>query len=162
MLLAAGALGFAAAAVLSVERARLLGDPAYLPVCDLGGVLSCGAVMTSPQAAAFGVPNTSLGLAGFPLVAAGGVLALGGVSLLRPWRLAFLGGVVAAAGFVCWLVFQSLYRIGALCPYCLVVWAVVPLALVGAARWCGAPRAVWLLAPTWYVVVAALVLARFA
>jgi len=23
-----------------------------------------------------------------------------------------------------WLIFQSLYRIGALCPYCMVVWVV--------------------------------------
>ena len=26
--------------------------------------------------------------------------------------------------FVHWLIFQSLYRIHALCPYCMVVWAV--------------------------------------
>ena len=26
--------------------------------------------------------------------------------------------------FVHWLIFQSLYVIGALCPYCMVVWAV--------------------------------------
>ena len=30
--------------------------------------------------------------------------------------------------FVHWLVFQSLYRIDALCPYCMVVWVVtIPL-----------------------------------
>jgi hypothetical protein len=30
-----------------------------------------------------------------------------------------------------WLIFQSLYRIGALCPYCMVVWAVtIPLLVV--------------------------------
>ena len=34
-------------------------------------------------------------------------------------------------GFIFWLIFQSLYRIGALCPYCMVVWAVtVPLLVV--------------------------------
>ncbi|PRC62285.1 hypothetical protein C6A85_03910, partial [Mycobacterium sp. ITM-2017-0098] len=33
--------------------------------------------------------------------------------------------------FVHWLIFQSLYRIGALCPYCMVVWAVtIPLLVV--------------------------------
>jgi hypothetical protein len=32
-----------------------------------------------------------------------------------------------------WLIFQSLYRIGALCPYCMVVWAVtIPLLVVAA------------------------------
>ena len=33
--------------------------------------------------------------------------------------------MTAALGLVAWLVFQSLYRIGALCPYCMVVWVVV-------------------------------------
>ncbi len=33
--------------------------------------------------------------------------------------------------FIGWLIFQSLYRIGALCPYCMVVWAVtIPLLVV--------------------------------
>ena len=32
--------------------------------------------------------------------------------------------------FVHWLIFQSLYRIGALCPYCMVVWAVTISLLV--------------------------------
>ena len=33
--------------------------------------------------------------------------------------------------FIHWLIFQSLYRIGALCPYCMVVWAVtIPLLVV--------------------------------
>ena len=29
-----------------------------------------------------------------------------------------------------WLIFQSLYRIGALCPYCMVVWVVTITLLV--------------------------------
>mgnify|MGYP003377737548 CR=1 FL=1 len=35
-----------------------------------------------------------------------------------------LMGTVAGVAFVHWLIFHSLYRIGALCPYCLVVWVV--------------------------------------
>ena len=33
--------------------------------------------------------------------------------------------VTFAFGFVCWLIFQSLYRIEALCPYCMAVWVAV-------------------------------------
>ena len=37
----------------------------------------------------------------------------------------------SASVFMHWLIFQSLYRIGALCPYCMVVWAVtIPLLVV--------------------------------
>ena len=31
-------------------------------------------------------------------------------------------GTLLGAAFVHWLIFQSLYRIEALCPYCMVVW----------------------------------------
>jgi len=34
-------------------------------------------------------------------------------------------GVTFGVLFVHWLMFQSLYEIGALCPYCMVVWAVM-------------------------------------
>ena len=73
-------------------------------------------------------------------------------------------GTALGVVFIHWLIFQSLYRIGALCPYCMVVWAVtIPLLVVvasialqpprherggagalhrGAGRWsrCGSPR----------------------
>ena len=73
-------------------------------------------------------------------------------------------GTLLGVVFIHWLIFQSLYRIGALCPYCMVVWAVtIPLLVVvssialraagrqrgvrgsatnGAGRWsrCGSPR----------------------
>ncbi len=40
-------------------------------------------------------------------------------------------GTLLGTVFVHWLIFQSLYRIGALCPYCMVVWAVtIPLLVV--------------------------------
>ena len=39
-------------------------------------------------------------------------------------------GTLIGAAFVHWLIFQSLYRIGALCPYCMVVWVVTISLLV--------------------------------
>ena len=42
-----------------------------------------------------------------------------------------LAGLVFAVGFVHWLAYQAVYDIDALCPYCMVVWAVVlPLFLI--------------------------------
>lgn len=123
-----GAIGLLAAFVLSVERVKLLEDPDYVPTCSINPVLSCGSVMQTDQASAFGFPNPFLGIAGFAAVAALGVALVGGAQLPRwLWR-AVLGGLAFAVGFVHWLIFQSLYRIGALCPYCMVVWAVtVPI-----------------------------------
>jgi uncharacterized membrane protein len=127
-LLTGGLIGFLAALVLAVEKYALLADPAYVPTCSLNPILSCGSVMTSPQAEAFGFPNPLLGVAGFPVVAAIGAALLAGGRLAEWFWGALQAGVTAAVVFVHWLMFASLYRIEALCPYCMVVWAVtIPL-----------------------------------
>ncbi len=60
-----------------------------------------------------------------------GVLAVAKVSLPRWYWGGLAIGTLLGVGFIHWLIFQSLYRIGALCPYCMVVWAVtIPLLIV--------------------------------
>ncbi|MBC2932272.1 vitamin K epoxide reductase family protein [Nocardioides sp. zg-1228] len=124
-LLVGGLVGLLAATVLLVERIRLAQDSDYVPTCSINPVLSCGNVMESAQAALLGFPNPVIGVAAFPVVVATGAAMLAGARLARWYWLGLQAGVTAAMAFVAWLVFQSLYRIGALCPYCMVVWAVV-------------------------------------
>lgn len=119
-----GTVGGLAAFVLMVEKVQLLRDPTYVPTCSINPVLSCGSVMASDQAEAFGFPNPLLGLALFPVLATFGVLVLAGAAAPRWVWLATQGGVTFGVAFVHWLIFQSLFRIGALCPYCMVVWVV--------------------------------------
>jgi uncharacterized membrane protein len=120
-----GLAGALAAFVLTVEKVALLKDPSYTPSCSINPILSCGSIMTTAQAEVFGFPNPLLGVATFPVLAATGAAVLAGARLPRWWWLAVQGGALAGAGFVHWLFFQSLYRIGALCPYCMVVWVVM-------------------------------------
>ena len=120
-----GLVGFVASAVLLIERIRLAEDSDYVPTCSINPVLSCGNVMESAQAALLGFPNPIIGVAAFPVVVTTGAALLAGGRLARWYWLGLQAGVTAAFAFICWLVFQSLYRIGALCPYCMVVWAVV-------------------------------------
>ncbi|MET1039131.1 MAG: vitamin K epoxide reductase family protein [Aeromicrobium sp.] len=124
-LLVGGLIGFVASAVLLIERIRLAEDSDYVPTCSINPVLSCGNVMESAQAALLGFPNPIIGVAAFPVVVATGAALLAGGRLARWYWLGLQAGVTTAFAFICWLVFQSLYRIGALCPYCMVVWAVV-------------------------------------
>lgn len=119
-----GLIGFVAAFVLMVEKIALLKDPSYVPSCSLNPVLSCGSVMRTEQAEAFGFPNPLLGVAGFAVVTTVGVALLAGARLPRWFLLGLQAGSTFGLVFVHWLIFQSLYRIGALCPYCMVVWAV--------------------------------------
>ncbi|GAA0433785.1 membrane protein [Acrocarpospora corrugata] len=128
LLLVGGLVGFAAAFTLTVEKIALLKNPDYVPSCSINPVLSCGSVMKTPQAEVFGFPNPLIGMAAFAVVAAIGAAMLAGAEF-RPWFWAGLqAGVTFGVLFVHWLVWQSLYAIGALCPYCMVVWAVtIPL-----------------------------------
>ncbi len=111
-----GAIGFVASFVLTVERIELFKNPDYVPSCNFNPVLSCGSVMAKPQAALFGFPNPLLGIAGFAVVITTGVAILAGAR----WRVGtgrgLQVGVTSAMVFIGWLIYSSLYSIGALCP----------------------------------------------
>lgn len=124
ILTVAGLVGTLAAFVLILDRIALLTDPAYVPSCSINPLLSCGPVMASAQAELLGFPNPLLGLVAFPVLATTGIIVVAGAELPRWYWLGLQAGTTAGAVFVHWLIFQSLYRIGALCPYCMAVWAV--------------------------------------
>ena len=130
-ILIAGAIGFTAAFTLTVEKIELLINPAYVPSCSINPVLSCGSVMVTPQAALFGFPNPLIGIASFAVVVVTGILAVTNVRLPQWYWSGLAVGTLLGTVFVHWLIWQSLYDIGALCPYCMVVWAVtIPLLVV--------------------------------
>lgn len=124
LLLVGGLIGLVAAVVLLVQKMELLANPDYIPSCNVNPVLSCGSVMTTPQAEAFGIPNPTLGIAGFAVIAAIGASLLAGARFASWFWIVVQAGVTFAVVFVHWLITQSLYVIGALCPYCMIVWAV--------------------------------------
>jgi uncharacterized membrane protein len=120
-----GAVGFAAAFVLILERIQLFRDPDYVPTCSFNPVLSCGSVMETWQAQAFGFSNPLIGVASFAAVTTIGVVLLTGAVVPRWFWLGLQAGALFGVGFVTWLAYQSIYSIEALCPYCMVVWAVM-------------------------------------
>jgi uncharacterized membrane protein len=124
LLSVASAIGLAAAFVLTVEKIALLKDSNYVPSCSINPILSCGSVMTKPQAEVFGFPNSLLGIAGFSVLLTIAMALLAGATFTRWFWLGLQVGVTAGVLFVHWLIIQSLYRIEALCPYCMVVWVV--------------------------------------
>jgi uncharacterized membrane protein len=170
-----GAVGLLAAFVLAVERIALLKDPDYVPTCSFNPVLSCGSVMQTWQAEAFGFPNPLIGIAGFAVVTTVGVVLSARATLPRWFWIGLEAGALLGIAFVHWLIYQSLYSIGALCPYCMVVWVVtVPIfwyltvhnlqaghlpAPAGLRRFVVRNRA--LILTGWFLAVAALILARF-
>ncbi|SDD30292.1 Uncharacterized membrane protein [Glycomyces harbinensis] len=125
VLLLGGLVGLAAAFDLTYERIASLIDPDHVISCDFNPVLSCGTVMNTWQASVFGFPNPMIGLVSFPLVVFTGALLLSKVELPRWIALTFNLGTLGGIAFVSWLIYQSVYGIGVLCPWCMAVWAVV-------------------------------------
>jgi uncharacterized membrane protein len=171
-ILIAGVVGLAAALTLTVEKIELLINPDYVPSCSINPVLSCGSVMITPQASAFGFPNPLIGIVAFTVVVVTGVLAVVKVTLPRWYWAGLAAGTLLGAAFVHWLIFQSLYRIGALCPYCMAVWAVtIPLLIVvsSVALQPDSGNAVtrvlyswrWSLVALWFTALILLILVRF-
>jgi len=128
--LIAGVIGLVSSMTLTVEKIDLLANPSYVPSCNINPILSCGSVMVTPQASLLGFPNPLLGIMAFTVVVVAGVLAVAKVPLPHWFWIGSTVGLLVGAVFVHWLIFQSLYRIGALCPYCMVVWVVTITLLV--------------------------------
>lgn len=125
-----GVIGLLSSITLTVEKIELLRNPSYVPTCNINPIVSCGSVMVTKQASLLGFPNPLVGIAGFTVVVVTGVLAVAKVPLPRWYWTGLEVGLAIGAVFVHWLIFQSLYRIGALCPYCMVVWAMTITLLV--------------------------------
>ncbi len=130
-----GLIGSLASFLLLYERIQLWQDASHSTACDINPWVSCGVVMESWQASTFGFPNIFIGVIAFPVVVAIGVGLLGGVRAPRWYWGGLQAGVLFALGFCVWLWSQAVYSIGALCPYCMIVWAaVIPMAVVVTAR----------------------------
>ena len=122
-MLVSACLSLTASFVLSIDAVRLAADPSVSLSCNFNSVISCGTVGSSWQAQLFGFPNAFLGLIAEPVVITIAVASLGGVRFPR-WFM-FSAQVVYSLGFVFayWLFYQSMFHIGALCPWCLLVTA---------------------------------------
>ena len=123
-LVVGGIIGIFASIELIIQKIAVLSDPDFVPNCDINPILSCGSVISTEQASLFGFPNPVLGVIGFTIVIMFGALLFTGVEMPRLMWLGLNFGALAGMVFVIWLVSQSLYAIGALCPWCMVVWAV--------------------------------------
>jgi len=124
ILIVGGVIGIFASIELIVQKIAVLSNPDFVPNCDINPVLSCGSVINTEQASLFGFPNPVLGVIGFTIVIMFGALLFADVELPRSMWLGLNLGALAGMFFVIWLVGQSLYVIGALCPWCMVVWSI--------------------------------------
>ncbi|HZP55854.1 MAG TPA: vitamin K epoxide reductase family protein [Candidatus Saccharimonadales bacterium] len=123
ILLIGGFIAMLASILLSIEVFNRLKNPHFVPICNLNPVLSCTSVADSTQSHVFAFPNYFIGIAGYAAVAFLGLAMMAGAKFARWfWQLIEVGLIFAIA-FITWLQFETLYRIGALCIFCMIVWA---------------------------------------
>ena len=123
-LIIAGAIGWWAAFSLTMERLHLLENPDAILGCDISPLVQCGKNLESWQGSVFGFPNPILGLTGWVAPIVVGVAILAGARFARWFWWLFEAGVALAFVFVIWLIGQSIFVLGTLCPWCMVTWVV--------------------------------------
>ena len=122
ILIVFGSIGLLASFALSVDAFTLLKDPNAVLSCSINTILNCVQVMKTAQSEIlFGIPNSFFGMMAFPVLITIGVALAVGAKLPKLFKacmqIAVLGGIAAAW----WMFFDSLYVIGSLCPWCLLV-----------------------------------------
>lgn len=123
-LIIAGAIGELAAFVLTLEKFATLSDPDTTASCDYSVLVQCTANLNAWQGSVFGFPNPIIGLLGWMAPIVVGAALLAGARFARWFWMLFNLGVAGALVFVVWLIGQSIFELGTLCPWCLVTWSV--------------------------------------
>ncbi|QSB24582.1 vitamin K epoxide reductase family protein [Curtobacterium sp. 24E2] len=123
-LLITGFVGLYGSFSLVLDEFKKYADPDTVLSCDVNPFISCSDVMASWQGHLFGFPNPLLGVMGFVAPIAVAVMMLAGFRNGSRWFwIAFNTGVFLAWVFVTWLFTQTVWFIGALCPWCMLVWS---------------------------------------
>nr|WP_141881073.1 vitamin K epoxide reductase family protein [Homoserinimonas aerilata] len=123
-LIIAGLVGLWAAWTLTMDKVITLVSPEAQLGCNFSVLVQCGANLSSAQGAVLGFPNPLIGLAGWAAVLVMGFALIAGAPLAQWFRVLFALGVTGAMVLVIWLIGQSVYVLGTLCPWCIVTWSV--------------------------------------
>ncbi len=119
-----GGLGLLSSFILVLDSIKLLENPAAELSCNLNPIISCGSVIGTDQASVLGFPNPVMGLMGFAALITVGVALIAGAKFKKWFWLGLQAGAIGGVIFVYWLIYQSIFVLGTLCPYCMLAWSV--------------------------------------
>jgi uncharacterized membrane protein len=134
-MLVSGVLALLASIVLSVDAVLLAAAPQATLACDINAVVSCGAVAQSWQAHVFGFPNAFIGMATEPVIITIAVASLAGTRFPRWFMLAAQIGYLLGLIFAWWLFSQTLFVIGSVCPWCLLITVTTTITFLTFLHW---------------------------
>jgi uncharacterized membrane protein len=122
-MLVGASLSLLAAFVLSAEAVQLAKDPNATLSCSINVVLNCATIALHPTSELFGFPNSFLGMVAEPVVITVAIAGLAGIRFPRRFMFAAQIGYTLGLIFALYLFYLSMFVIGALCPWCLLVTA---------------------------------------
>jgi len=120
---AGGVVGLTASFLETIEYQEILKNAHAQLVCNLNSVFSCGNVLNAWQSKIFGFPNSMLCMVFFTLMFTSGLVGLTGGSLSPKLRLWLHGIATFFLGFALWFMWESTFKIRALCILCLFCFA---------------------------------------
>jgi uncharacterized membrane protein len=121
ILVIGGVIGLLASLILSYDTLQVSKNAHYIPSCNLNPVISCGNVINTAGDTIFRLPYPYYGLIAFAVLVTTGAAMLAGAKFKRWYWLAFQAGVTLGTAGAYFLLLKSVYKIHALCPYCLSV-----------------------------------------
>ena len=116
---AGGVIGMVAAFLQTLEKLTLLENKDAVLACNLNSVFSCTNVLNSWQASVFGFPNSIMCFGLFTIFAVAAFAGVTGSKLARGFRLTVQALTLATLGFALWFLWESTYKIGSLCIFCI-------------------------------------------
>jgi len=124
ILIVGSIIGLLASFTLVLNTIKLIKNPNVDLPCNINPFVSCASVANTWQNEIFSFPNALLGMVGFSMLLAIGIMLFSGYKSRKWfWNLVNLG-TLASMAFVVWFFYQSVYNIGSLCIYCMAVWIV--------------------------------------
>jgi len=120
LVMVVGALaGFIASFWQLLDKLELLKNSQAVLSCNLNSVFSCSNILNAHVSSIFGFPNSLMCLILFTITITAGIIGLTGASVARGLRfvLEFLAFFMLRFGL--WYLYESIFRVDALCIFCI-------------------------------------------
>lgn len=118
-------VGLISSLIQTIEKINFTARPDAALACDINDVFSCSNVFGAWQSSVFGFSNSLICMMFFALTAGVALTAATGSAVNRILRFVFHFFSVFFLGFGAWYLWQSTYRIGYICIFCLFCYSAV-------------------------------------
>lgn len=125
VLSAASAVGLLASFIQTIERIDYARNPKIPLTCDVNTIFSCSNVFDAWQSSVFGFSNSLMCIVFFTLSLGVGLAGATGSQLARNLRYVLHFFAVFFLGFGAWYLWQSTYKIGYICIFCIACYGAV-------------------------------------